>query len=446
MSEQAAGERLAAIPAQHETETGVDVTQPITPVAPEKFIQVDRDDIVERVLEKLFEPQQRDLAGEVVRYMRALRQWDTAKLLDSVTGYYDPFNPDDETVNIEQLSPSERRARLENLRLQIVDLVDSANYIEIDPKNLKKMLDEQSPAGFSAEVDLDEYDFHLLFYRGAIKDKVFVTSWKTLWFFERPVETDAYRRLFLGLKLKPFEARVEELIAGGMTRKKAEKKVRRARNQQMLEGVSEDTLHLKIFRRIPRSDLEILFPNAQIQFNLFDRLWLWIGSGGSTIFAIVTAALKFVAAFAISIFFVFFTVAGAVGAIIRTVTSFFNTRTRYMAKLAKNLYFHNLASNQSVLSMMADDAEEEDIKEAVLTYALLLRYGHRGLEEVKLEAEKFLHDEFGVPCDFDIEDGCVHLRKLGLLVVDETGAPRIRDLDDAFGRLVEEWRQAPSAA
>ncbi len=446
MDERAAAGGVAAIPAQHETETGVDLHQPIAPIAPEKFIQVNRSDIVERVLEKLFEPHHKDLAGEVLRYMCALRQWETAKLLDKVVEDYDAFNPDDETVNFEHYTASERRARLENLKAQIVDLVVSANYTEMDEGTLKQVLDEQTPAGFSADVDLAEYDFHLLFYRGAIKDKVSVASWRTLWLRERPVEADAYRRLFLGLKLKPVETRVEELVAEGMTRRKAEKRVRRARNQQMLEGVSEDTLHLKVFRRIPKSELEILFPNAKIRFNVFDRLWLWIGSGGSTVFAIVTAGLKFVAAFAISIFFVFFTIAGAIGAIIRTVTSFFNTRTRYMAKLAKSLYFHNIASNQSVLSLMADDAEEEDIKEAVLTYALLLRFGHRGLEEVKLEAEKFLRDEFGVGCNFDIEDGCVHLRKLGLLVVDDAGAPRIRDLDDAHEHLVSEWRLAPDAA
>jgi hypothetical protein len=448
MVEQAAGNRMAAvsIPAQHETETGVDVVQPIAPIIPEKFIQVDRSEIVERVLDKLFEPQQKELAGEVVRYMCALRQMETARLLDTLVEFYDAFNPDDETVNEGALSASERRAKLESLKAQVIDLVVSANYNEIDQATLLKVLDEATPAGFSAEVDLDEYDFHLLFYRGAIKDKVSVASWRTLWMFERPVEADAYRRLFLGLKLKPVETRIEELVADGMSRKKAEKRVRRARSQQMLEGVSENTLHLKVFRRIPRSELEILFPNAKIRFTVFDKLWLWIGSGGSTVFAIVTAGLKFVAAFAISIFFVFFTVAGAIGAIIRTVTSFFNTRTRYMAKLAKSLYFHNIASNQSVLAMMADDAEEEDLKEAVLTYALLLRYGHRGLEEVKLEAERFLHDEFGVKCDFDIEDGCVHLRKLGLLVVDETDAPRIRDLEDAREHLVREWREAPNLA
>ncbi len=269
------------------------------------------------------------------------------------------------------------------------------------------------------------------------------TSWRTLWLRERPVEVDAYRRLFLGLKLKPVEARVAELTKKGMSRKKAEKRVRRARNQQMLEGVSEETLHLKVFRRIPQSELEILFPNAKIRFTLFDRLWLWIGSGGSTIFAIVMAALKFVAAVAISLFFVVFTIAGAVGAIIRSVSNFFNTRNRYMAKLAKSLYFHNIASNQSVLTLLTDDAEEEDIKEAVLTYALLLSDGHHGLEEVKCKAEKFLDDEFGVKCDFDIEDGCVHLRKLGLLVLDESGAPRILDLQDAREHLIHQWRIAP---
>jgi hypothetical protein len=96
--------------------------------------------------------------------------------------------------------------------------------------------------------------------------------------------------------------------------------------------------------------------------------------------------------------------------------------------------------------MLTDDAEEEDIKEAVITYALLLRYGHRGLEEVKCEAEKFLLGEFGVACDFDIEDGCVHLRGLGLLVADENGALHIRDLEDAREHLISRWQAAPCPA
>jgi hypothetical protein len=451
MGEQVGADSMALppeAPTATESETGLDTpTRPIASINPEKFIPVDRKDIISRVLEKQFEPGQRALAASVLRYMAVIRQAETAMSLDDLVESYDAFNPDDETINEGVLSPTERRAQLESLKNKVVDLVSSANYIEIDQAALKKLLDEDSVGGFSAEVDLDEYDFHLLFYRGAIKDKNLVRSWKTLWLFERPLEVDAYRRLFLGLKLKPFDVRVAEIMAAEkIDKRKAERRVKRARNKQMLEGVSEHTLHLKVFRRMPRSDLRILFPNAVIKFTLFDRLWLYLGSGGSTLFAIVMAALKFLAAVAISLFFIVITLAGAVGAIIRSITNFFNTRTRYMAKLAKSLYFHNLASNQSVLTFLTDDAEEEDIKEAVLTYALLLRHGHRGLAEVKYEAEKFLKEEFDIDCDFDIKDGCAHLRFLGLLVEDETGSPRIRDLEDAAAHLISRWEAVPALA
>jgi Protein of unknown function (DUF3754) len=436
-----------AVLPQHESETGLDLVQPIPSLTPEKFIPVDRKDIIEQVLEKLFEPRQRQLASEVLRYICALRQAESAKSLDTLVELYDAFNPDDETVNLHEISAAERKLQLEALKARVVDLVTSANYLEIDKAALEEILAEASGMGFSARVDLTEYDFHLLYYRGAIKDKIMARSWKRLWLADTPVAADAYRRLFIGLKLKPFETRVAELMETGLSRRKARRIVRRARDHQMLEGVSEQTLHLKVFRRIARSELQILFPNARIMFTLFDKLWLWIGSGGSTLFAIVMAILKFVAAIAtISLFFVLFTIAGAIGAIIRTITSFFNTRTRYMAKLAKSLYFHNIGSNQSVLTLLTDDAEEEDLKEAILTYALLLKHGHHGIDAVKAEAERFLKDEFDVECAFDIEDGCVHLRKLGLLVDDEHGHPRIRDLDDAREYLTSEWRAWPEAA
>src|SRR6476646_733497 len=51
------------ITALEETETGVDtVAQPIASTNPEKFIPVDRSDIVQRVLDKCFEPDQKELA------------------------------------------------------------------------------------------------------------------------------------------------------------------------------------------------------------------------------------------------------------------------------------------------------------------------------------------------------------------------------------------------
>src|SRR5664279_4176873 len=264
MKERSLADSAAALsfPVLEETETGLDtVAQPIASTNPEKFIPVDRTDIVQRVLDKCFEPDQKELAEEVLRYMCALRQVESARLLDSLVEAYDAFNPDDETVNDRVIAGHERRAQLEKLKAMVIDLVESANYLEIDQPTLEKLLEEENHAGFAAEVDLQEYDFHLIYYRGEIKDKLYVRPWKTLWLRKREVNIDAYRRLFIGLKLKPFAQRVAEIMKSeGISRKKAEKLVKRARSQQMLEGVSENTLHLKIFRRIARNDLEILFP------------------------------------------------------------------------------------------------------------------------------------------------------------------------------------------
>src|SRR4249919_3726397 len=116
MKERSLAHSAAALsfPAREETETGVDtVAQPIASTNPEKFIPVDRSAIVQRVLDKCFEADQKQLAEEVVRYMCALRQVESGKLLDALVEAYDAFNPDDETINDKVIAGHERRAQLE---------------------------------------------------------------------------------------------------------------------------------------------------------------------------------------------------------------------------------------------------------------------------------------------------------------------------------------------
>ena len=143
MSDQAvAGRRSSpsSWPVQSETPVGLDVTQPVPSLYPEKFIPVDRSDIVERSLERLFERGQRELAAEVARYMCALRQAESARILDELVSLYDPFNPDDETVNLTEISPAEKRVQLELLKEKVIALVTSANFNVIDQAALKKNL------------------------------------------------------------------------------------------------------------------------------------------------------------------------------------------------------------------------------------------------------------------------------------------------------------------
>ncbi len=68
-----------------------------------------------------------------------------------------------------------------------------------------------------------------------------------------------------------------------------------------------------------------------------------------------------------------FGVFGLSAVIFRQAMKFFHTRNHYMMVLAQNLYFCSLANNRGALTLIADGAEEEDVKEDMLLYAFLAR-------------------------------------------------------------------------
>ena len=57
----------------------------------------------------------------------------------------------------------------------------------------------------------------------------------------------------------------------------------------------------------------------------------------------------------------------------RQATNFINQRNRYMVVMARNLYFHAMADNRGVMTLLADRAAEEDIKEEMLLYSVLAK-------------------------------------------------------------------------
>ena len=84
--------------------------------------------------------------------------------------------------------------------------------------------------------------------------------------------------------------------------------------------------------------------------------------------------------------------AGLGGVALRQATDFINQRNRYMVVLAQNLYFHAMADNRGVMTLLADRAAEEDIKEEMLLYSVLAkeRVNVRDLQAVDEAIEQYL--------------------------------------------------------
>ncbi len=371
--------------------------------------------------------------------LAAWRHQSYRKLLLDLIDDYLPFSPDSDTASLIALDAGGRaKARAELIR-GIETLLVQANYVRLSEADLKRILIERSPHGLSLKVDLIDFDDLLLYYRGtAVEVQEARNPWR-LYLAKDRCEVPVFQRLFLLLKLKPVEALAAEIAATkGIDRAKA-LAIARKRRRHLPPGVSSDTIYLKVFKRIPQADLEMLFPNTRIAFRPFDKLKLCLTAGGGTAAGVAGTASKILAAtnpFALAA-----ALAGLSAVIFRQVMGFFNTRNRYMMMLAQNLYFCSLANNHGALTLIADSAEEEDVKEDMLLYAFLARRPshHDALAELKAAIQHFVADRCGTAIDFDANDAVQRLLADGLVRKDEAGNLSAITPDEARAHLDRLW-------
>ncbi len=373
---------------------------------------------------------------ELLDYMAAWRHQTHRDRLLRLLELYLPFSPDRDTVRVLQYSQDEREAMLAELMSHIKWLLERGNYKRITEAQLNDLLSRHSPHGLELKVDLNEYDELLLFSRGEDFEEYVTRSPWTLYLKRQVHQVPLFKRLFLLMKIKPEEERIKELMEQhGISRRKAARRVRKSR--KFLGGaVSPDYVYLKMFKDIPQEDLEMMFPNTQVKFKLWDKIKLSLTAGGGTVGSILstaggsgklvtalgsslsTAGIASMAPMALASAF-----AGLAAVVYRQVTQFFSQRTKYMMELAQRLYFHSLADNRGAIALLSDRAEAEDVKEDMLLYFLL----HQNptpfseLEKLDQKIEQFLRDSFGVEADFEIDDAVRRLLEDGLIIRGEDG-------------------------
>ena len=352
------------------------------------------------------------------RYIAHWRHLSYADRQQELIEAYLPFNPDRDvaaggaSVPETAETAEAKQAFIERVRR----MLERANYNEIDRARLQAVIDEENPYGLALDVDLDEFEDILVFVRGTETDTS-VPGWYDKLRSKKPVSFLVYQRLFLLLKLKPLEQRVREVaIAENVAEGKAAKVVARAR-KMLPEDIDDRQIYIKMFKEIPRPDLEMMFPNARIKFRQSDKVSIGASASGGIGMSVLGIATKLLAA-ALTPFGAVLAVLGFAGATSQQVAQVVHRRSRYMLKVTRSLYFQNLSNNQGALALLTERAEEEDIKEELLLYALLAKTGvlRSELAEAKAAIEQFLAEQFDVDVDFDAEDALGRLIATGLVV------------------------------
>lgn len=396
-----------------------DSTAEALPDMRERFIPITRFALRDRLTRPQAWPQGQ--AAEADRFFVYLDYWRRQTYnaeLHELEQTYEPFSPDSDMLMTRQFTEEERRAMQRRVVDQTAGLLERANYTRIEPHDVELILTKESHYGLDLHVDLKAFEELLIFYRGAISRR---DQRRSLRKFYRREEFDVpiFQRLFVLFKLKPMDVRVREVMAEHRVgRSEAERIVGKLR-ALIPAGVSDDNIYMKLFKNMPRSDIEMIFPNTRVKFRLFDKIKLGVTSGGAFGMGIAGTAGKIAAGGLVATNPVALAgaVAGLGGVAFRQAMAFFNQRQRYMVVMAQNLYFHAMADNRGVMIKLASRAAEEDVKEEMLLYSVLAkeRANRRDLPAIDMAIEHYMLTSFGLNVDFDLEDALERLIRDGIV-------------------------------
>jgi hypothetical protein len=343
--------------------------------------------------------------------------------LEKLKDAYAPFDPDADTKLLAPLSEAEKAERLNTLFDQFVWLLERANFKRLTQTDVEKLAADVSAWGIPMTVDFDLFERMEVFVRGDSIGRRGRRRLRKLWRLEEwPVHL--FQRLVVIVKMKP--------------------------DKRLGAEINTDSVFLKIFKDIPKADVEMLLPGARVRFSKFDqgKIGFPILTGvGLALWNILKPLIGVATATAggglVGGTYAIWGMAGATfGYGYRTYYSYNWTKTRYSLQLTKSLYFQNLDNNAGVLYRLLDSAEEQECREALLGYFFLWRHaGEAGWTEQQLDeaVEQYLDTTADVKVNFEIGDAMAKLMRLGL--VEELPEHRYRGVPPAAAleRLDRAW-------
>ncbi len=340
----------------------------------------------------------REAAGqfrEFAKLIGATFHFEYFQLLEALKDEYAAFDPDAVAKPVKPLPDNLREKHLDELFRRFTHLMERANFKHLADKDIKKALEEVSDWGVNMDVDMSLFEHIDLYARGDVTGVRYLKHWWKFWKQEEK-RVAVYQRLVILAKLKP--------------------------SRRWPAEIDTRSVFLKLFKDIPKADLEMLIPGASIRMPGFQRLKLGgslLGSGAWLLYTMIPQLLNLavdVATFSVNIVLGPFLALAGYG--YKQYFGYQSTRNIVNLRLHQSLYFQTLGNNLGVISHLLDEAEEQECREALLGYYCLWRHaGTTGWRAKDLDdyVEMELERIANLKVDFEIEDALAKLERLKLV-------------------------------
>ncbi|XP_027153800.1 uncharacterized protein LOC113753760 isoform X2 [Coffea eugenioides] len=172
----------------------------------------------------------------------------------------------------------------------------------------------------------------------------------------------------------------------------------------------ERGIFVKHFKNIPMADMEIVLPEKKNP-SLTPMDWVKFLISAVVGLVAVVGSLEVPKAdlwviFAIKLLELF---------------SFQQNMATYQSLITQSMYDKQLDSGKGTLLHLCDDVIQQEVKEVIISFFILMEQGKATLQDLDLRCEELIKDEFGETCNFDVNDAVQKLEKLGIVARDTIG-------------------------
>ncbi|AEC10771.1 DUF3754 family protein, putative (DUF3754) [Arabidopsis thaliana] len=208
---------------------------------------------------------------------------------------------------------------------------------------------------------------------------------------------------------------------------------------------TRSSLQLEIFERIPIPDLPVIFPHKKLYFRIIDTVRLDIASILGLTAYFVNYKFENISSSPSAFFLDVIAVTALVIYATRVVLGYKQTWDRYQLLVNKTLYEKTLASGFGSVHFLLDASEQQQYKEAILTYAIILQAGknqNMSYKGVGDRCERFMYDTFKIKVEMRVEKAISTLVRLGLVtetLVDSNTKLQAVPCPQAYISLKELW-------
>jgi len=378
----------------------------------EHFIPLRKADVVALCTsDQRLDSAQRAGLVEVCALLASTFHFEFHRHVEELKDLYAPMDPDLDTRPLTATTPAQLVDHQQRLGAALQVLLERANYRRLDEADLNRALSEESVFRVRLHCQLDDFAELVLYARGL---KTGTHGLRT-WFGLRRTEiaVDYYERVVIYARFQPSDHFP-------------------AKRRAALPFIPGSTI-LKLFRNIPRADLEMLFPNVEVRMKTADQLMLGVPAvaGGIVVLSTKLAATLLLIS-GLVLFWIGMRpeqpafnhqhlvglglgVSALATFLWRQFNAFKNRKMKFMKALSDSLYFKNLDNNAGVFHRVVDDAEEEECKETILAYTFLLAERTPLIADaLDQRIEAWFRDTHGITVDFEVADALAKLVRLGL--------------------------------